>query len=725
MFVMKSKSENRSKSRSLLYSLILSSLTVLVMINTASAQENTQLQDINFTSLPGDRMQINLSFSGPVEQPSSFNVDDPPRIALDFANTKSALPWRSRRIGNGLIKSVSAIEAGARTRIVINLVKQSPYVVKQQGDQIVVTLGSGSETSFTNSSAPAATMDSATPSIQDTTIEPALQLVTTPVAPAVSTEPSIQQVDFRRGDAGEGRIFVTFNNPNVVIDVRQENGKIVVDFMNTSLPEPLHQRLDVVDFATPVSTVDTFAEANNVRMVITPSGEYEHLAYQSDNTLTIDVKPVTVSQDSERRKTEYKGEKLSLNFQDIEVRAVLQLLADFSGLNVVVSDSVQGNITLRLKNTPWDQALDIILKTKGLAMRQNGNVILVAPGEEIAQRERLELEAKKQITELTPLRSELIQINYAKATELADIIKSDKNTLLSSRGNITVDQRTNTLLVRDTLEHIDEIRKLITNLDIPIRQVLIESRIVIAEESFIRELGSNITMAGAKDSNDSVGRALLSNAIPTTGVSSTPQTRSLPTNAASIISTGGGVFQGVLGMSSRLLEFELKAKQTEGVVEVVSSPRVITSNQRKARIQDGQEIPFESGASSTAGTTTTFKKAVMSLEVTPQITPDDRVILDIKVTKDTPSLVDSGVDSKSIAINTKEVETQVLVNNGETVVLGGIYVEEHVTSESKIPLLGDIPLLGWLFRSKTTTDDKRELLIFVTPKILKDQLKLQ
>ena len=720
MFVMKMKSEIRSKSKNLFYSSILSLLTVLVMINTASAQEVTQLQDINFTSLPGDRMQINLSFSGPIEQPSSFNVDDPPRIALDFANTKSALPWRSRRIGNGLIKSVSAIEAGARTRIVINLVKQSPYVVKQQGDQIVVTLGSGSETSFVNSPAPMAATGNAAPSTPDVKNEPVSQLVTTPATLAASTEPSIQQVDFRRGDAGEGRIFVTFNNPNVVIDVRQESGKIVVDFMNTNLPGPLHQRLDVVDFATPVSTVDTFSEANNVRMVITPSGEYEHLAYQSDNTLTIDVKPVMVSPDIERRKAEYKGEKLSLNFQDIEVRAVLQLLADFSGLNVVVSDSVQGNITLRLKNTPWDQALDIILKTKGLAMRQNGNVILVAPGEEIAQRERLELEAKKQITELTPLRSELVQINYAKATELADIIKSDKNTLLSTRGNITVDQRTNTLLVRDTLEHIDEIRKLITSLDIPIRQVLIESRIVIAEESFTRELGAS--MSGASNSTG-IGQSLV--AADTSLAPGATLTRSLPNNSASFFSNGGGFFQGVLGMSSRLLEFELKAKQTEGIVEVVSSPRVITSNQRKARIEDGQEIPFLSGQTSTTGTTTTFKKAVMSLEVTPQITPDDRVILDIKVTKDTPSLVDSGNNSTSIAINTKEVETQVLVNNGETVVLGGIYIEEHNTSESKIPLLGDIPLLGWLFRTKTTTDDKRELLIFVTPKILKEQLKLQ
>ena len=718
MFVINRNLNILKRSSTALCCLTLSLLATLLTMNAALAQESAKLQDINFTSLPGDRMQINLSFSSAVAQPTSFNVDDPPRIALDFANTKSALPWRSRRIGNGLIKSVSAIEAGARTRIVINLVKQSPYVVKQQGDQIVVTLGAGSETSFANTQAPATTAANVITPQQ--TAKQSTPLLTAPAVQTTSSEPSIQQIDFRRGDAGEGRVFVTFNNPNVVIDVRQEGGKIVVDFMNTNLPESLHQRLDVIDFATPVSTVDTFTEERNVRMIITPSGEYEHLAYQSDNTLTIDVKPVVITQDVERRKAEYKGEKLSLNFQDIEVRAVLQLLADFSGLNVVVSDSVQGNITLRLKNTPWDQALDIILKTKSLAMRQNGNVILVAPSEEIAQRERLELEAKKQITELTPLRSELIQINYAKATELTDIIKSEKNSLLSSRGNITVDQRTNSLLVRDTLEHIDEIRKLITSLDIPIRQVLIESRIVIAEESFTRELGAS--MSGSSN-NTGIGQTL--NASDTSLAPGSTLTRSLPNNSASLFSNGGGFFQGVLGMSSRILEFELKAKQTEGIVEVVSSPRVITSNQRQARIQDGEEIPFESGQSSTTGTTTTFKKAVMSLEVTPQITPDDRVILDIKVTKDTPSLVESGNGQTSIAINTKEVETQVLVNNGETVVLGGIYIEEHNTSESKIPLLGDIPLLGWLFRNKTTSDDKRELLIFVTPKILKDQLKLQ
>ncbi|MDH5544865.1 MAG: type IV pilus secretin PilQ [Gammaproteobacteria bacterium] len=698
----------------------------------ALAANPVTLQDMSFTSLPGDKMQVNLVFSGPVEQPNSFNVDEPPRIALDLANTKSALPWRSRRIASGPVKSVSAIEAGARTRVVINLVKQTAYTVKQQGHQIVLTLGGEAESTVQESDTKTETRQTTATSNSNRISQSTLSSIGNPGMP------SIQQVDFRRGEKGEGRIFVTFSDPNIVIDVRQEGGKIVVHFMNTRLPEELHQRLDVVDFATPVQTIDTFSEEGNVRMVVAPTGEFEHLAYQSDNTLTIDIKPVEVTQTGERRQTEYKGEKLSLNFQDIEVRAVLQLLADFSGLNIVVSDSVQGNITLRLKNTPWDQALDIILKTKALAMRQNGNVILVAPGEEISERERLELEAQKQITELAPLRSELIQINYAKGSELADIIKSDKNTLLSDRGNITVDERTNTLLVRDTVEHIDEIRKLVSSLDIPIRQVLIESRIVIADDKFARDLGTRFGTRVNQGLGNGGDRVMLGGSTESLGLNpGTGASDFIPSpgnnlandshfnvNLPAVVSKGTPA-SFALGLLSgtKLLDLELSALQAEGRGELVSSPRVITSNQRKAVIEQGTEIPYRESSSSGA-TTTSFRKAVMSLEVTPQITPDDRIILDVRVSKDSVSSEVKG-EGGAPAIDTNEVITQVLVDNGETVVLGGIYEQNKTVTMSKVPFLGDIPMLGWLFRSKSEINNKRELLIFVTPKILKEQFKLQ
>lgn len=697
-------------------------MTWLIPLTSVQAEEAAYLEDIKFTSLPGDRVQINLSLSGQVAEPTVFTVDEPARIALDFINTKSRLPWRSRRVGMGIIKSVAAIEAGARTRIVVNLVKQSPYNLERNGNELQLTLGSAVVASTTTDA-----------------IKSISKLPTSANVPAAATKTrGVESVDFRRGDSGEGRVVVTFSDPNVVVDVHEESGKILVDFLNVKLPEAMRQRLDVVDFATPVQTVDTFPDGNNVRLVITPAGEYEHLAYQSENTLTVDVKPITKAAEAARRKTEYSGEKLSLNFQDIEVRAVLQLLADFSGLNVVVSDSVQGNITLRLKNVPWDQALDIILKTKGLAMRQNGNVLLVAPGEEIAGREKLELEAQKQISELAPLRSELIQVNYAKALELASLLKSPENSLLSERGSVSVDERTNTLLVRDSIDRLDEVRKLVTNLDIPIRQVLIESRIVIADDDFARDLGTRIGMRGTK-SGVSGGDVLIGGtanslvASPRDIMTSSSTTAITPRpgydnqfgiNLPAIASKGNPASL-ALGFlkDNTLLNLELSALQTELRGEIVSSPRVITSNQRKAMIEQGTEIPYKE-ASSSGAATTSFRKAVMSLEVTPQITPDDRIILDIKVNKDSVSEKVQGAEGAP-AIDTNEVQTQVLVDNGETVVLGGIYEQVKQVSKAKVPLLGDIPLIGWLFRSKKEINDKRELLIFVTPKILKEQFKLQ
>ncbi|MDH5729177.1 MAG: type IV pilus secretin PilQ family protein [Gammaproteobacteria bacterium] len=536
----------------------------------------------------------------------------------------------------------------------------------------------------------------------------------------------ITSVDFRRGNAGEGRVVVTFSSNDVVADIREEGGRIVVDYLNANVVKELQQRLDVVDFATPVSTIDTFKQGNNVRMVITPNGQFQHIAYQSDNTLTIDLKPLTPAEKAEARQAEYVGEKLSLNFQDIEVRAVLQLLADFTSLNIVVSDTVKGSITLRLKSTPWDQAMDIILKAKGLSKRQTGNVILVAPASEIAEREQLELLARKQISELAPLHSELVQVNYAKAQKLAEIIKSDKNTLLSARGNITVDERTNTLLIRDTFDRLAEIRKLIGNLDIPIRQVMIESRIVIASDSFSKDMGIRFGIGGTV----SGGGGSIATAGTSSGMNNVISGASfgdddnfninLPLGSGTNGPKAPSFSLGFLS-STAILDLELAAMQAEGQGEVVSSPRVITSNQKEALIEQGEEIPYQE-ASSSGASTTSFRKAVMSLKVTPQITPDDRIILDLKVNKDSRSTNTTG--GGAVAIDTKEIQTQVLVENGETVVLGGIYEQQQLKEVKKVPLLGDIPFLGALFRTTSVVNAKTELLIFVTPKILKENFSL-
>ncbi len=670
-------------------------ITLLLLLISAPLFA-ADLNEINFNSLPGGQVEVIFELSGSFVEPANFTVDEPARIALDFADTKNKLSWRSRRIGMGNIKSVAAIEAGNRTRIVINLVRQTSYAVRTEDNKVILTLGSGS---LGKSAAVNQTPNSNFP---------------------IASVKSLDSVDFRRGDSGEGRIVVTFSQANFVADIRDEAGKIIVEYLDTMLPAELQQSLDVIDFATPVKTIDTFADANNVRMIITPVGEYEYLAYQSDNTLTIDVKPLTAEQKAQIEREEFSGEKLSLNFQDIEIRAVLQLLADFTGLNVVVSDTVQGNITLRLKNAPWDQALDIILKTKGLGMRKSGNVLLVAPSEEIAQREKLELEALDHLQKLSPLRSELVQINYAKAGNLADILKSDRSTLLSERGNVTIDERTNTLLVRDTVERLGEIRKLIAKLDIPIRQVLIEARVVIASDGFSRDLGARLGIRSKRESGDNT--TLIG--TNSTGLSSSIDFPSSNFNVNFPVSRGSGASPAGIALGfltdDSLLDLELSALQVEGKGEIVSNPRVITSNQKEAFIEQGTEIPYSQSTSSGA-TSVSFKKAVLSLTVTPQITPDDRVILDLSVTKDSVGEIFNDVPS----IDTKEVNTQVLVDNGETVVLGGIFEQVKRKEQSKVPLLGDIPLLGWLFRSSSVTDEKDELLIFVTPKILKERLKIE
>jgi type IV pilus assembly protein PilQ len=693
------------------YSLLLLAVVLFGAWNNSMAEDAqplNALKAINFAGLPGNQVQISLELSEPATNPASFTIDNPARIAFDLPATRSELANRSQPIGIGPATSVTAVEVKGRTRVVVNLVEMVPYQTRAEGNQVVVVLGAADAGGNQLSANPVSTPSSAAS------------------APVDDTARSITGVDFRRGDQGEGRIVITLSDPGIPVDMRQEAGKVVLD-LGGSLAEQLQRRLDVTDFATPVKIIDTEATSGGTHMEITAIGEYEHLAYQADNQFTVEIRATTKEEQAERKKQEfgYTGERLSLNFQDIEVRAVLQLLADFTGTNIVVSDTVSGNLSLRMQNVPWDQALDIVLKTKGLAKRENGNVILIAPSEEIAAREKLELESHKQIEELAPLYSDFIQVNYAKAADLASLLQSEGSSMMSERGKATIDERTNTLLVLDTAEKLAEIRKLVAQLDIPVRQVLIESRIVIANNDFSRDLGVKFGLAG----NSSDGDNFIVGGGTQPGDTSFGFTPGFEVPAGSgnsglLVDLPAPDPSGALGIAlgkvgSSLLQLELSAMQLEDRGEVVSSPRVITSNQQKAIIQQGVEIPYQEATSSGA-TSISFKEAVLQLEVTPQITPDDRVIMDLRVNKDNVGVVFNGVPS----IDTREVQTRVLVDNGETLVLGGIYEQEKGKEVEKVPFFGDLPGVGWLFKTESNTDQKKELLIFVTPKIIKQGISI-
>lgn len=680
-------------------------LALAAMAATAWAQTGNSLTDIGFSSLPGNKVLVRLTLEQPPAAPLAFGIDNPARIALDFPNVTNKVARRSQNIGVGAARSINAVEAKGRTRVVLNLVQMVPYDTRVEGNNVLVTLESPGSA---GNSAPGATA-------------------------ARGNDLAISNIDFRRGKNGEGRVIVTLTGNNAAVDVREEGGKLLATFSNTKLPESLAQRLDVTDFATPVTLVSTRATTGGVVLEIAASGNYEHLAYQSDSVFTLEVKPVSKQEKEQAKKEEfgYTGEKLSLNFQNIEVRAVLQLIADFTGLNLVASDTVGGNVTLRLKNVPWDQALDIVLRTKGLDMRQMGNVILVAPADEIAAREKQDLEAAKQIQELEPLRSEIVQVNYAKASEIVALLKAQENTMLSERGSASVDERTNTLLVLDVPSKLVEIRQLVAKLDIPIRQVLIESRIVIANSEFSRDLGvrfggtavnpNSDGMIGVTGSSTGVD-TMVDSALGNIQGGGTAAPVALPSLSDRLnvnlppAASAGRIAFGILG-PDYMIDLELAAMQREGQGEVVSSPRVITANQKEATIEQGVEVPYQE-ASSSGATSVAFKKAVLSLKVTPQITPDDRVIMDLSINKDSVGAIYSGVPS----INTREIATQVLVENGETVVLGGVYETSASKDVAKVPLLGDLPLLGRLFRNDINVNDKEELLIFITPKILKEKL---
>jgi type IV pilus assembly protein PilQ len=678
----------------------------------AAAQAAASLDDITFTAKTGDEIDITLHMSGDIPKPGSFTIDNPARLALDLPGTKDNLRVKNINVGVGVARNISAVEAGGRTRVVVDLTRLVPYTTRVQGNNIIVAIG-GAAASATSSMAPASTGFQAEGAAGDT----------------------IQDVTFRRGENGEGRVIITVSNPNTAMDMQRRGDQVIVTLQDVKLPEKLERRLDVMDFGTPVRTVDTFSHGNDVRIVVTGSGEFEHLGYQTDNHITLEVKKyVKPKEELAKKKQEYTGERLSLNFQNIEVRAVLQLIADFTGINMVTSDSVTGNVTLRLKNVPWDQALDIILKTKGLDKRQKGNVMLIAPAAELAAQEKLELESQKQVTELAPITSDTIQVNYAKASDIAKILKAKGNSLISDRGNVTVDDRTNKLLVQDTAKNIDAIAALVEELDIPVKQVLIESRVVLVTTNYSKDLGvqfgvSNTgssgstsygisgTAAGAEGAIDSSGSTTVA------GVSNHALNVSLPVTGAA-----GSIGLAVAKLPfGTLLDLELSASEAEGQTEIVSSPKVLTANQHKAKILQGQEIPYLQSSSSGAATIA-FKEAVLKLEVTPQITPDDRINLDMIVTKDSPdyahAIVIPGVGASAPPINKQEVDTSVLVDNGDTIVLGGVYEQTKTDTVTRVPFFGDLPLVGFLFRNKSTGDDKSELLIFVTPKIVKQNSTL-
>ena len=693
----------------------------------SSAVTAATLDDISYTSLPGNRVQVKMKLSAPVEgAPLSFTIDNPARIAIDLPGTTLNLKERTQRIGVGNAESVTAVEADNRARVVLNLGELVPYDIETNGDTIAVTL-EGGPSSLETQSLPSAPTRTATAPAPVAALEPV----------SVNTMPghakgSIQDIDFRRGTQGEAQVVVNMSAPDIGINISQQGDDVVIDFADTNLPENLDRKLDVLDFATPAKEIDTFREGNGTRMVIKPTGLYEHLAYQSDNTLTIELRPLTKEEEvaNKKKKFGYTGERLSLNFQNIEVRAVLQLIADFTEKNLVASDTVGGNVTLRLKNVPWDQALDIILKSRGLDKREIGNVMMVAPQEEIANREKLEMESQKQIQELAPVRTEFMQVNYAKAAEIAALLKEKNNNLLSSRGNVSVDARTNTLLVQDTGDKLTEIRNVVKALDIPVRQVLIESRIVIANEDFSKNLGVRFGYSKNSISNKGGQDTIIGGTLKggtkylgqddkaiTTGFS----TDDLENYMVDLAAPGAaGAAQLAIGkIGSYLLQLELSALQQEGKGEVISAPRVITANQHEAIIESGTEIPYQE-ASSSGATSVSFKKAVLSLKVTPQITPDDRLIMDLVVNKDSVGQLFLGIPS----IDKNELTTQVLVDDGDTVVLGGIFESENRDDRTSVPWFGDLPYLGRLFKRDFSTATKQELLVFVTPKIIKETLSL-
>jgi len=704
-------------------------LTLLGASSHAWAQ--VLLEDISFATLPGDRFEVQMSFSGTPPSPEGYTIENPARIVLDLPGVESALEQKKHALSFENARSAVVLGTSDRTRLIINMLAMTPYETSTEGNVLKVIVGGEDGSSVIQKKS---TYVEATTTAEDRSSR---------------AEYSIKSIDFDRGEQGEGLVSIELSDPSVSVDVSQVGKGIKLSFFRTALPESLNRRLDVIDFATPVKEIDTSHDGSTTTVMVDAIGEYDYMAYQTDSHYVVSVKHLTAAEQEEKQnKFAYVGEKLSLNFQDIEVRSVLQLIADFTELNLVASDTVSGSITLRLENVPWDQALAIVLKAKGLDKRQEGNVLMVAPAAEIAERERLQVEANKQLQELAPLRTEFIRIKYADAKELFELFDVEEgegggddrtatDSILSERGSAIVDERTNTVILTDTEDKILEFMRLIEQIDIPIRQVLIEARIVIANTDFRKEIGARMGLQGARSpgddafgfsgslegfdgENNPIG--IFNRSIPTQQPF-TPGEGTILVNDSTLgvdlgVTNPNGSFAIEFLTGNTFLDLELSALENEGSGEIVSQPKVLTGDKQKAVIKTGTEIPYEESTSSGA-TSIEFKEAVLKLEVTPQITPDGRIVMDLVIAQDS---VGDLLPTGEPVIDVTEVQTQAIVGDGQTLVLGGLFQMETVDQVEKVPLLGDIPYLGRLFRHDIDNIEKREILIFITPKIISEAL---
>jgi type IV pilus assembly protein PilQ len=706
-------------------------MAAMLAVCAPAALAQTVIQSITSTQQAGaDVVRIELS-EALSAVPAGFAIQQPPRIAIDLPGVGSALPRPSVDMNLGNLRSVNVAQAGDRTRLVLNLKQAATYRAQIEGKALLIVVDSAGPAAASAAPAPAATTAAATTAAPTT------------FAPSQNREAqSLREIDFRRGVDGAGRVIVTLPSNQVGVDIRQQGTGLLVEFPRSTVPDSLRKRLDVTDFGTPVQTVTVSQSGDRVRMVIEPRGNWEHSAYQSDTQFVVEVRPVRVDPNKLTQGPGYQGEKLSLNFQNIEVRSLLQVIADFTNFNVVTSDTVTGNLTLRLKDVPWDQALDIILQAKGLGLRKSGNVIWIAPKDELAIKEQADLEAGKKKTELEPLRTQSFQLNYTKAEDVAKGLAGQGGAgggaatrILSSRGSVISDQRTNQLFVTDIPSKLEEVQSLVARIDIPVRQVLIEARIVEASDTFGKSLGAKLgfvdlrgirggTPGWSLGGNNRV--AVGGNYVGAGQVTlQTPDTGNAFTNQqfVNLPAIGQGGYDpasfalSIFGASSnRFLNLEISALEADGRGKIVSSPRIVTADQVKAFISQGTRVPFQRATSSGA-TAVEFIEASLKLEVTPQITPEGNIIMDVKINKDSLGTL----TALGREINIKEVKTQVLVENGGTVVIGGIYEQQSSDSVSKVPVLGDVPFLGNLFKTKTQDSTRTELLVFLTPKVVTEK----
>jgi type IV pilus secretin (or competence protein) PilQ len=707
-------------------------LLVFSLISFSAFAQSNQLESVTISKGSNGETIVRFHLQSALTNiPSGFTIESPPRVALDFPDVANAMQSNRQTIDDEVVRSINFVQTSGKTRAVMNLNKPQQSKTDLEGNVVAVYL---------------------TGEVQDEATAAMQQVQHFAESKAGETRHALRDIDFRRGANGEGLVVVDMSDSSTGIDIRQQGKHLIVDFLKTDLPHNLARRLDVADFGTPVALIDSFSQGDRTRMVIEPRGAWEHSAYQTDTRFTLEIKqiiedPNKLTQGSRKG---YKGDKLSLNFQNVEVRAVLQVIADFTGLNIITSDTVQGNLTLRLKDVPWDQALDIIMQTKGLDMRKNGSVVLIAPRDELALQEKQQFEAQQQLSDLEPLQTEMFQLNYQKAENIQKLLSDSSQKFLSKRGSAVVDARTNIIFVQDTAARLEEVRQLIQKVDIAVRQVLIEARIVIASDGFSRKLGVRFgAQAGFTFNNYAVGTTGSLTTEPTVEIDDNSVERETRTPtpweiAAGSILSGAGYpgYSDVGGLnvdlpvaspagqlamtlinlgSGNLINLELSALEADHRGKVVSSPRVITADNQKAVIEQGTEVPYVTPGTSDSPATVEFKKAVLRLDVTPQITPDNRIIMNVEIRKDSiGQRVQLGGGFEVPSIDTKNVTTQIAVNNGDTAVIGGIFEEEILNDVDKVPLLGDIPVLGYLFKTTGRESRKTELLVFLTPRIVKD-----